>query len=107
MSVEGFDFIILHEEDKELVRQSLMQSLYMSSNRKIIKQYVRCITTISRFDYPEKWSNFLPQIVQYLVEGQKADEKAVMAGLLGLRGLVKKYEYEMEDEREPLDIIIQ
>jgi hypothetical protein len=26
----------------------------------------------------------------------------VIAGLLGLKGLVKKYEYEMEDEREPL-----
>jgi hypothetical protein len=26
----------------------------------------------------------------------------VIAGLLGLKGLVKKYEYEMEEEREPL-----
>ena len=30
------------------------------------------------------------------------DEKAVMAGLLGLKGLVKKYEYEMDEGREPL-----
>ncbi len=26
----------------------------------------------------------------------------MIAGLLGLKGLVKKYEYEMEEEREPL-----
>jgi len=35
-----------------------------------------------------------------------ADEKAVMTGLLGLKGLCTKYEYEMEDEREPLFQII-
>lgn len=29
-----------------------------------------------------------------------------MTGLLGLKGLVKKYEYEMEDERQPLFNII-
>ena len=28
-----------------------------------------------------------------------------MTGLLGLRGLVKKYEYELEEEREPLYVI--
>lgn len=36
------------------------------------------------------------------------DEKAVMTGLLCLKGLVKKYEYELENERQPLfDIISQ
>jgi hypothetical protein len=35
-----------------------------------------------------------------------ADEKAVMTGLLGLKGLCKKYEYELEDERVPLYEII-
>lgn len=30
-----------------------------------------------------------------------------MTGLLGLKGLCKKYEYEMEDEREPLFDIIK
>ena len=82
-----------------------MKSLYMATNRSIVKQYVRCITTIARFDYPEKWSSLLAEIVQYL--GQ-ADEKAVLTGLLGLKGLCKKYEYELEEEREPLyDIIRQ
>lgn len=75
----------------------------MATNRAIIKQYVRCITTISRFDYPKEWSNLLGEIVQYL--GQ-ADEKAVLTGLLGLKGLCKKYEYEMEEERVPLYEIV-
>ena len=59
MSVTGFEYIILDQADKALVRENIMQSLYMSQNQKIIKQYVRCITTIARFDYPLQWPNFL------------------------------------------------
>lgn len=104
VSVEGFEYIILDPSVKALVRDNLMKSLYMATNRVIIKQYVRCITTIARFDYPEQWPGFLHSICQYLVQG---DEKAVLTGLLGLKGLVKKYEYELEEERLPLYAIIQ
>jgi hypothetical protein len=41
------------------------------------------------------------------MKGQQGDDKALITGLLGLKGLVKKYEYEMEDEREPLFYIVQ
>lgn len=64
---------------------------------------MRCITTISRFDYPAKWPGIVPEIVQFL---STADEKSVLTGLLGLKGLVKKYEYELQDERDPLYGII-
>jgi hypothetical protein len=52
ISVEGFDFIIINPADKDLVRDNIMVSLYMATNRHIVKQYVRCITTIARYDYP-------------------------------------------------------
>jgi hypothetical protein len=58
--VQGFDFIILDPQDKALVRENIMQSLHMATNKKIMKQYVRCITTIARFDHPDSWPNFLP-----------------------------------------------
>lgn len=107
ISVVGFDFIILDPQDKVLVRENIMQSLHMTRNKKISKQYVRCITIIARYDHPDSWPNFLLQIGQFLIEGQKSDEKAVLAGLLALKGLVKKYEYEMEDERQPLFVIVE
>lgn len=60
ISVEGFDFIIFAEADKALVRANLAQSLYIAAgNTKIIKQYVRCVTTIARHDYPEQWPDLL------------------------------------------------
>ena len=107
ISIEGFEYIILDPSDKALVRESIMQSLYMrQENRQIVKQYVRCVTTIARFDYPDQWQSFLPQIGQLIQQGQQGDDKALIVGLQGLKGLVKKYEYEMDDDREPLHSIV-
>jgi len=86
-----------------LVRDNIMRCLYLNKNKAIEKQYVRSITTIARFDYPERWPNIVAEIVQYLSTN---DEKSVMTGLHGLKGLVKKYEYELQDERDPLYGII-
>lgn len=102
VSIEGFEYIILDPADKALVRDNIMRSLYMTQNRQIVKQYMRCLTTIARFDYPEHWPTFLPQIGEFIAQGQQGDDKALISGLQGLKGLVKKYEYEMDDEREPL-----
>ena len=51
------------------VRDNIMQSLYRTQNRQIVKQYVRCITTIACTDYPGMWPNILPQIGQLIVQG--------------------------------------
>ena len=77
-----------------------MKALYTVQKKKIIKQYVRCITTMSRFDYPDRWPELLDQIIAFLQH--HADEKAVVSGLFGLKGLVKKYEYELEEGRNNL-----
>ena len=37
VSVEGFDYIILDPSDKALVRDNIMTSLYMATNRQIVK----------------------------------------------------------------------
>lgn len=70
----------------------------------IIKQYTRCITTISRFDFPEKWESLTSQIISALTSG---NEPGIMTGLLALFALTKKYEYEMDEEREPLFKIME
>lgn len=104
MSLEGFDYIILDHGDKQIVRENILKCIYINRNKAIEKQYVRCITTIARFDYPERWPNILAEIVTYLSTNE---EKSVMTGLQGLLGLVKKYEYELQNEREPLYGVIQ
>lgn len=63
ISIEGFDFIILDEGDKALVRDNIVKCLYQTKDKKIQKQYLRCITTIARFDYPQRWPNIVNELV--------------------------------------------
>jgi hypothetical protein len=104
ISIDGFEWVIIPEEDKQVVRDNILEAMFKCQETKIIKQYVACITNIARFDHPDKWPNLVPQIVEYL--HNKESNKAVMTGLLSLKGLVKKYEYEMEKEREPLSNVV-
>ena len=64
-----------------------------------MKQYTRCVTTVARFDYPTKWASIADNIQQALESGNM---EGIMTGLLALFALAKKYEYEMDEEREPL-----
>ena len=64
-----------------------------------MKQYARCITKICRLDFPALWGNLVAEIVNYL---QSGDEKGILTGLIALKCLVKKYEYEMEEDRNAL-----
>ena len=54
---------------------------------------------MARYDFPEKWQNLLIQIVKAM---NTKNEKGTLTGLLALLGLVRKYEFEMDKDREPL-----
>jgi hypothetical protein len=55
---------------------------------------------MARYDYPEKWSELLTRDIPYYLNSN--NEKGIYSGLLALFGLVKKYEFELEDDRIPL-----
>jgi hypothetical protein len=82
----------------------LVKMMYDCEHPVIIKQYVRCIKNIARLDYPEKWPTLLSYDIPTLLNMD--GEKAVYTGLLALLGLVQKYEYELEEDREPLYLIL-
>ena len=75
--------------------------MYQQTNKVVIKQYTRCITTMARFDYPERWPTLLTVDIPNALNSK--NEKGIYTGLLALFGLVKKYEYEMDEDREPLN----
>lgn len=58
---------------------------------------------MARFDYPTVWPNLLTDVINYL---SQQEDKAIITGLFGLFGLCKKFEYELDDGREPLYNII-
>ena len=51
---------------------------------------------MARYDYPEKWSELLTRDIPYYLNSN--NEKGIYSGLLALFGLVKKYEFELEDK---------
>lgn len=104
ITIEGFDFIVFEAGDKQTVREHIVSCMSRSTHIKVIKQYERCITTIARMDYPERWPSLLQEVAAYL---GSQEERNVHTGLIALKCLVKKYEYEMDDERKPLYDIIQ
>ena len=62
ISVSGFRFIILNENDKNYVRTNIVSKMFGCVSKPINKQYIRCIVAICRFDYPEKWPTLLNDI---------------------------------------------
>ena len=82
----------------------IVKMMFDCDHPTILKQYVRCIKNIARLDYPEKWPTLLSHDIPTLLNME--GEKAVYTGLLALLGLVQKYEYEMEEDREPLFAIL-
>lgn len=100
ISTKGFNYIILSEPDKEQIRQCIIHKMYECENEGILKQYDRCVKTIARLDYPERWPQIITHSIPELLGLE--NEKAVYTGLMALLALVSKYEYEQDEDREPL-----
>ena len=80
-----------------MVRDNIVVKMYQMENRAIIKQYLRAITTISRFDYPDKWESLLTRDIAQAL-GSKED-RGILTGLMALFCVCKKYEFELDDPR--------
>jgi importin-7 len=78
--------------------------MFNCNSRAINKQYVRSIITICRFDYPEKWPSLVQDIANALNSG---NDKGILTGCIALFCLAKKYEYELDEAREPLFKIME
>lgn len=37
------------------MRDNILEAMNKCTEKKIVKQYVACITNIARFDHPDKW----------------------------------------------------
>lgn len=103
ISVSGFKYIVLSEQDKEAVRQQIIVKMYECQNKAIVKQLIRSVQTIALLDYPDKWGSLQEHIASAL---RSENERGILAGLQALFCLAKKYEYELGPEREPLFAIM-
>jgi len=63
---------------------------------------IRCITKI---DFPEKWPELASTVKEYINTADHYDSK-VFVGLYTLKSICKRYEYEFNTKRDPLDEIV-
>ena len=101
---KGYNAILLDPSDKQFVIDNIMEAIHTQvDNRQIQKQFVRSLKGICIHDFPASCPNMLAQIMA-LIKGDTP--KKVYAGLQGLISIIARYEYEMEDERQPLHEIV-
>ena len=101
----GLDFIILDENDKQFVREQLLGAIFEQiQNKPIVKQYIRSLKMICVQDFPDKLPNLVSQIMGYL-RGQNT--LSIYTGLHGLFALAARYEFELDEDRQPLFEIIK
>ena len=81
------------------MRANILGKMFECTIPVINKQYTRCLMAITKYDYPAKWPGVTGLVQGALTSG---NEQAIMTGLQALFALVKKYEYEMDEERQPL-----
>ena len=106
MSTEGFQYVIINEENEKMAfRQQSIEKLYLCQHKLIQKQYIRCIRTITKLDFPARWAGLIDNDIPKLLG--TSEEKSVVTGLHVLHALVSVYEFEMEEDREPLFKILQ
>lgn len=105
ISVLGVSYIIISTDDKTYIRDNILEFMYRQEDKAILKQYDVCIKHISRADVPERWTNVLPNSMKLLE--MTNDIKAVQTGLVVMKAVVSKYEYEFDEARNPLQEIAQ
>ena len=92
----------LHEEDKATVRANVLEALIQSPDL-IRSQLVECMKVLVNADFPEKWPDILPTVVQYL---STDDVTRVYGAVNVILLLCRKYEFKAVDERAVLAPVI-
>merc|ERR1719394_920109 len=88
----------IHEQDKALIRESIVQAAVMAPE--VIRiQLAVCICMIIKHDFPHRWPEVVQKISIYL---QTPEPENWPGALIVLYQLVKNYEYKKKEDRTPL-----
>ncbi|EGR28805.1 hypothetical protein IMG5_168410 [Ichthyophthirius multifiliis] len=93
------------DEDKESVKQNLLEALIRSVQiSQLQKLYSKIINEVCSYDFPEKWPYLLENIVQKL--HSNTNEQEILGCLLALKAIFDNYEFELNEKRKYLDTLI-
>jgi len=96
------DLLQFSKEDKEMVRSNLLESIAQSPPL-IRSQLSETLKVVIYNDYPHAW----PDLILLIVQNYSSQEQPRLYGALtALRILSNKYEFKDEDERQPIQEVV-
>lgn len=108
-------FPALSDADKDEIKVSLIRALIDEPEKSVRDLFAECLHTMVVHEFPAKWQNLIPTLLNTIREGIIAMENAqttrtaglqVHNALLALRKVCKRYEYKSKNERGPLNDIV-
>ena len=100
---ENIKNILLSPEDKEFVKTHIIQAMSQAPSLGVLSQYEEIVHVVAKYEMPEKWTNAMTEISDLL--NQEAEAK-VFGGLVALKEVVHRFEFEFKERREPLQEIV-
>ena len=94
--------IIIPQEDKEFVKTHLIQACAHAPSFAVLSLLEKIVHDVSRYELPENWPNAMNEITELL---QQEDESKLFGGLVALKEVVRRFEYEFRENRLPLQEI--
>ncbi|KTW31201.1 uncharacterized protein T551_01274 [Pneumocystis jirovecii RU7] len=93
----------ISEDDKHLFRKRLLPTLLLVPPI-IHSQIISIVGVILSHDFPEKWSDFMDQVVRLL---NSQDAHYIYIGLISFLEISKVYRYRSGVRRQPFDVVVQ
>lgn len=94
--------ITISVEDKDFVKNNIVQAMANSPSLGVLAQFEEVVNVVARYELPNNWSNVMTEVSELI---NKDDERSIYAGLVALKEIVKRFEYEFKEKREPLNEI--
>lgn len=94
--------ILIHEDEKNYVRENLVKVLGQSCTKQVLKQIVAAVRYVGEIDFPQQWPQALDDCKTLM--GSDSEE-AIYSGLCVLKSLIARFEFEFEERRGDLHLI--
>jgi len=96
------DIILLNDKDKELIKTHVIELMCIVSSD-VQNQLAESVTIISKYDFPDKWSNLLPQLIEKL---QLSDINIIKGVMLTANSIMKRFRYVFRSDQLYSEILI-
>jgi exportin-2 (importin alpha re-exporter) len=96
------NIILINDKDKELIKIHVIELMCVVSND-VQNQLAESITIISKYDFPKKWMNLLPQLIEKLNVNDINITKGVM---LTANSIMKRFRYVFRSDELYSEILI-